>query len=437
MTIEVRDESGRRARRGAVRPAKGKRRYILGAGVAGSLLSSTLAPAANAQQPGEQQPGEQQPGEQPANQPPNAQPPANAPANVEEELSELEEASESTAPAEAPPGPEAAAPPQPAGAAAPPSDATIADQPSPAPEAAPAPAQPREEIDEVIVTADRRRKDLQDYSGTAAAFSEARLRNVGITDVRDMSVMVPGLQIGTQESGTTVYIRGIGSDNNTELGDPAVAVHFDGVYLPRSRGLGSAFFDIERVEVNSGPQGTLRGRNAVGGAINIVSKQPVLNEIQANAEATFGTYNQRTYQGMINLPIFDTMALRVAARTNTRDATWDNARPVHDIPGAQEQNDWAGRATLRWQPSPQLDITVAYDYLLERGTGYLGANVITLLNRTNDNGTPEDLTDDFLDPVDPNSIDDPRRIYQRGITPSLDTTHQGVRLNAVYDAGPC
>ena len=90
---------------------------------------------------------------------------------------------------------------------------------------------------EIVVTVDRRTKNLQDYSGTASAFSESQLTALGIENVKTLSVMVPGLAIGTQESGTTIYIRGIGSDNNTELGDPAVALHVDDVYMPRARGM--------------------------------------------------------------------------------------------------------------------------------------------------------------------------------------------------------
>jgi iron complex outermembrane recepter protein len=291
-------------------------------------------------------------------------------------------------------------------------------------------------VEEVIVTADRRRKDLQDYSGTASAFSENKLRAVGIDNVRQLDVVVPGLQIGTQESGTSIYIRGIGSDNNTELGDPAVALHFDGVYMPRPRGLGSVFFDIERVEVNSGPQGTLRGRNAVGGSINIVSKQPVMSTFDANAQATFGTYNLRTYEGMVNIPFGDTLALRVAARTNSMDPTWENAGPINHIPGSQNANDTAFRATLRWKPTTAWDITLGYDYLRENGLGYVGANVIGLLNRMNDGGTPGYTADDTLAPLNANDIDNPRRIYQRGRYPDTDSIHQGVRFNAQFDAGP-
>jgi len=285
---------------------------------------------------------------------------------------------------------------------------------------------------EVIVTLDRRKKNLQDYSGTAASFSEQQLTSIGIKDVRDLAVTVPGLQISTQESGTAIFIRGVGSDNFTELGDPGVALHVDGVYMPRPRGLGQMFYDVARVEVNSGPQGTLRGRNAVGGSVNIVTNQPKLGEFQANAAATFGSYALRSYQGMVNIPIGETLALRVAGASMVHDPYWQNGGPLYDIPAAQSADNFSGRATLLWEPSKHLSITVAGDYIAERGTGYLGAQFINELRRA----------DGFMGPAlpfDPNDYDaigNPRRIYQRGWNPWTDMWHRGIRANVTYDAGP-
>lgn len=292
------------------------------------------------------------------------------------------------------------------------------------------------EVGEVIVTVDRRKKNLQDYSGTAASFSDETLRNVGINNVTNLSQVVPGLQVAVNNAGASIYIRGVGSDNTTELGDPAVAVHLDNVYLPRQRGMTAAWLDVERVEINSGPQGTLRGRNASGGSINIVSRAPVLGEYHATAEATFGTFRQRRYQAMVNLPFGDKVALRVAGSSTSIDPTWENLGPLDHLPGAQDSNDYAGKATVRYQPTEQWDITVGGDYTLQRGAGYIGAQMIELLRNLNDAGTPNDATDDFFDPVDVDAIDNPRVVYQKGRYPEAETEHWGVRLNATYDPGP-
>jgi iron complex outermembrane recepter protein len=139
--------------------------------------------------------------------------------------------------------------------------------------------------DEIVVTADRREQKLQDYAGTAATFSGDALRKQGVQDITDLNDVLPGLTVANNGGNIEVWIRGAGSSNNTELGDPAAATHFEGVYLPRPAGLGSAFFDIERVEVNVGPQGTLRGRNATAGSVNVIAWKPGLGVMASRCTA--------------------------------------------------------------------------------------------------------------------------------------------------------
>jgi iron complex outermembrane receptor protein len=299
------------------------------------------------------------------------------------------------------------------------------------------------DLDEVVVTVDRRRKDLQDYSGVAASFSESKLASVGITNAREIAAVVPGLQIGVQEGNTEIFIRGVGSDNNTELGDPAVSLHVDGVYIPRPRGVGSMFFDIERVEVNSGPQGTLRGRNAMGGSVNIVSARPKLSEFGANAEATFGTFAQRRYQGMVNIPIGDTLAFRFAGFSEVHDSYWENAGPLYDITPAENADAYALRGQALWQPVKSVTVLVGYDFTRERGTGYLGANFNGPLTATDTSGaltapdgTPSSLTNPVGIPFDIADLDNPRRVYYRGMQASTDLKHAGYRAEITFDTGP-
>jgi iron complex outermembrane receptor protein len=300
------------------------------------------------------------------------------------------------------------------------------------------------ELDEVVVTVDRRKKDLQDYSGVAASFSENKLSAVGITNAREISSLVPGLQIGTQEGNTEIYIRGVGSDNNTELGDPAVALHIDGVYIPRPRGVGSMFFDIERVEVNSGPQGTLRGRNAMGGSVNIVSARPKLGEFGANGEATFGTFAQRRYQGMVNIPVGDMLAFRFAGFSEVHDSYFVNAGPLYDITAGENADAYALRAQMLYQPAPWFSALFGYDLTKERGTGYLGANFQGPLTATetagayisNLTGMPSDPFNPAAVPFDIADVENPRRVFYRGMNPATDLMHEGYRAELTLDTGP-
>jgi iron complex outermembrane receptor protein len=276
---------------------------------------------------------------------------------------------------------------------------------------------------EVVVTVDRRAKSLQDYSGVASAFSEKKLEALGITNVRELSTQVPGLKIANQEGSTEIFIRGVGSDNNTELGDPAVALHIDGVYIPRPRGLGTAFFDIERVEVSSGPQGTLRGRNALGGTVNIVTGQPKLSEFAASAEATFGNYSLRRYEGMVNIPLGDSVAFRFAGMSEVHDPFYINGSPLYDIRAPEDADNYGLRGTFKYQPTPRFTAILGYDLTAERGTGYVGSNFQGAL-------TDPDVN------FDPNDVDNPRVIYMHGMQPRVDMKHQGARADITFDAGP-
>jgi iron complex outermembrane receptor protein len=291
-------------------------------------------------------------------------------------------------------------------------------------------------LDEVVVTVDRRRKDLQKVSGTAQAFNEKRLTSVGINGVAGLATMVPGLEIAQEEGNTEVYIRGVGNDNNAEHGDMGVALHLDGVYLPRPRGVGSLFYDIERVEVASGPQGTLRGRNAQGGSINIVTNKPKFGEFGANAEATFGTFAERRYSGMVNIPIGDNFAMRFAGFSSVHDPHWHNGGPNYDLRAPQDEDTYAFRGQVKWQPVKPLTIVAGADFTAERGTGYIGANYDDALNHVNDMGTWDNTADDTPDTITPGQVKQPRNIYQVGMQPHVDMKHWGTRLDATYDAGP-
>jgi iron complex outermembrane receptor protein len=386
------------------------------------LLAASVAFAQDQQQP----PAAAEPAAPaaPAEPPPASPPAAGAPA------ANAPAATEPAAAAEAPPAPGAESATPAAGAAAapePPLDTQDLEVNNPAAGAG---------LDEVVVTVDRRKKDLQKVSGTAQAFSEKRLTSVGINGVAGLATMVPGMEIAQEEGNTEVYIRGVGNDNNAEHGDMGVALHLDGVYLPRPRGVGSLFYDIERVEVASGPQGTLRGRNAQGGSVNIVSNKPKFGEFGANAEATFGTFSERRYQGMVNIPIGDTLAVRFAGFSSVHDPHWHNGGPLYDLRAPQDEDTYAFRGQLKWQPVKPLTIIAGYDFTAERGTGYIGSNYNAALTHVDDNGTPGDTTDDTPDPITPDQIKHPRNIYQIGMQPHVDMQHWGTRLEATYDAGP-
>lgn len=283
--------------------------------------------------------------------------------------------------------------------------------------------EPADDANVIIVTADRREQTLQDFAGTAFAITGDDLKALGVQNVTDLQNQIPGLSIANNQGNVEVYIRGIGSSNNTELGDPAAAFHFDGVNIPRPSGIGSAFHDIQRVEVNVGPQGTLRGRNATAGSINAISFRPGLGGFDGMVEAEYGNFNHRAFRGVLNIPLSDTVAVRFSGLHQANDSYYNNVGPVEGIDVAEAQDNWSGRAQVLWEPTDRLTILVAGDYIAENGTGYTGSNYALALGALEDG----DITQDQFDNIDP------RDVIARGITPQLDTDHWGIRTTIEYE----
>jgi iron complex outermembrane receptor protein len=175
------------------------------------------------------------------------------------------------------------------------------------------------QLDEVVVTAQRRSENLQKTPLTISAVTGEKLESQGIKTVVDLANQVPALQITSSGGGAAqIFLRGIGSTNTTEVGDPAVAYHIDGIYIARSTSVGALFYDIDRVEVLRGPQGTLYGRNATAGAINVITKQPKF-DYEASGSIDVGNYGAITTSGMVNVPVSETLAVRAAFQQSRHD----------------------------------------------------------------------------------------------------------------------
>jgi iron complex outermembrane recepter protein len=275
---------------------------------------------------------------------------------------------------------------------------------------------PSDEFPVVIVSVERYVQSLQSYEGTAATASQSDLDVLGANDLVDLPSIMPGVEITNYESNTEIYVRGIGSNANTELGDPAVAPHLDDVYVPRPRGLGVAFFDLERVEMNVGPQGTVRGRNALGGTINVISRKPVLEEFEGYAEFSVGDFDQQELRGALNVPLGSIAATRFAVYSSKHDPYVENTGPLDSLLGWESQDDIGARAHFLVEPSDRFSVLLSGDYLNSQGSGSRGIDFF--------NASTVGLTvDDF---------DDPRNVNMIGFSPAQDTDHWGAALNATY-----
>ena len=222
-------------------------------------------------------------------------------------------------------------------------------------------------LEEVVVTAEKREQNLQDLGLSVSAFDGAMLEALGTRDVLQLSQFVPNLQIGWETSDLKVMIRGVGSDNLEAFSDPGVALHIDGVYQARPSGGNYLFYDMNRVEVLRGPQGTLYGRNANGGAINFISNEPV-PEFEAAFDVGAGEYSWRRIRGMLNAPIAgDKLMLRLAATNEEQDGVQQNLSP--DGTEGNDKDDTSVRAQLLWEPTDETSLLIAARNLSKGGVG--------------------------------------------------------------------
>ena len=176
---------------------------------------------------------------------------------------------------------------------------------SPAIAAAAAVSSPTE-LEEVIVTAQKRSENLQDVPASISALSGAMLQERGITTATDLQFVVPSMQAGRLLGQTAITIRGVGLNQ----GSPGVAIHVDGVFQPRPSMGDLTQIDIARVEVLRGPQGTLYGRNANGGVVNYITQAPT-DKLEGYVLGSYATYNESRLQGVVNVPFGDRLRTRL------------------------------------------------------------------------------------------------------------------------------
>ncbi|KEY99151.1 TonB-dependent receptor [Sphingomonas sp. BHC-A] len=239
---------------------------------------------------------------------------------------------------------------------------------------------------DIIVTATRRETTLQSTPIAVSAFGQAQLDRQQVKDVTDLARFVPSLQFNQQgdQSAVLLTLRGIGNDSAyTEVADPEVAIYVDGIYSPRSQGASVLMYDMERVEVLRGPQGTLFGRNATVGALSLISAKPKLGEFGGNVEVVAGNYDRLGVRGAINIPVTDTLAFRVAFVTDRHDGYAD-FQPAPDVPGINRSafvttgkkyyaaDQQSGRVSMLWQPSERFSWNLSAEGFLDNGAPVIG-----------------------------------------------------------------
>jgi iron complex outermembrane receptor protein len=196
-------------------------------------------------------------------------------------------------------------------------------------------------IQELIVTAQKREESAQDVPIALTALSGAALEQEGVIGFSDLSTRVPSLRFGAGVTGgeNVITLRGIGSQNTTSGGDSPVAYNLDGVYLARTTSVDADFFDVNRIEVLRGPQGTLYGRNSVGGSVNVITNHP-RPEFGAHLDAMGGNYGAYSVRGWLNAPLLTDGDVKVYGRLAAVRAEHDPyQKNLFNGPGATHNGD--------------------------------------------------------------------------------------------------
>jgi iron complex outermembrane recepter protein len=253
---------------------------------------------------------------------------------------------------------------------------------------------------DIVVTALKRSSTAQRVPAAITAVSGDSLVKFGTTSINQLPALAPGLQIQPIRNQAFIYLRGVGQTLTTPNADPANATNINNVYVP-SEMTSNAFFDIERIEVVPGPQGTLYGRNSTGGVINLTTRRPG-EEFAAEGFVEIGDYNRlQTFLG-VDVPVSGTLSVRAAATTIKHDGYASN--------GLDDQDSQAARLTLSWKPDSRTTVTATAGYSHDGGLGAV-----------NYNNPPT------YDPSDRRKIDFDAKVY--GLTTDFESTALSLEIN--------
>lgn len=188
-------------------------------------------------------------------------------------------------------------------------------------------------FEDVIVTAEKRNESLQDVSQAVTALTTAEIEVKGLDSIVDLTSIVPGVTVAKNEGYKTIIsVRGVGNETNQNaIAAPSVAYHIDGIFIASPFSLQTDFISVDRIEVLRGPQGTLFGQNSTGGAINVVTKAPSLDESYSSGSLTIGDYNMTKFSGSASGPIFENVAATFSFTKTKRDGFSTNVFNGQDL----------------------------------------------------------------------------------------------------------
>jgi len=287
-------------------------------------------------------------------------------------------------------------------------------------------APPDADVERIVITAERRAERLGRLPGSAVVATGAELDASGVLTSLDLPFRTPGLVFTQNTVLGQPYLRGVGSDIITAGADPSVAVFVDGAYQARPAAAFQDFYDVAQVEVLKGPQGTLFGRNATGGAIHILTREPG-HGASAESDIRAGSFGALRVRSALNLPLLEDRAwLRIAGLVQRRDGFSRNLQSGRRVDDA---DDAAVRAKLAFEPAEGLRLRLAGDYSRERSSRGLAAKVVAPLG-----GSPAVAFGGRV-PGDPRQVrfdSEPRAsVEQAGTSLKADLEHQAFTLHSL------
>jgi iron complex outermembrane recepter protein len=213
-------------------------------------------------------------------------------------------------------------------------------------------------LEEITVTAEKRTVNIQKEAMNIAAISGDDIKEHALSSVADVLDGLAGVKVMGSQLGGNIFIRGIGSGIDTNMASPSVALQKDNVYIGQAEGVMSGIYDVDRIEVLYGPQGTLYGRNAAGGQVNVITKNPTFTKFEANGSLSIGNYNKQDFSAALNMPFSSTFSARLAI-----DEKYHSAY-ISD--GSGTDNKISSRIKMLYKPSDKASFLLTGDFTWDK-----------------------------------------------------------------------
>ncbi|MBA4759459.1 TonB-dependent receptor [Sphingosinicella sp.] len=269
-------------------------------------------------------------------------------------------------------------------------------------------------IDEIVITAQKRAQNLQEVPISVTAFNDTAIREAGFTNSLSIGDQVPNLEIKTFGGVPNIFIRGVGNNDFNASSIGPISIYRDDVVVASTGSQIFSLFDLERIEVVRGPQGTLFGKNTTGGAIQFFSKLPG-DEFEGNARFGYGRFDLFEAEAAASLPLGEGLSLRVAGMVRRRDGEKTNLYTGDDAINVDEA---AARAILRWRPSADTDVRLSVGGGRDR-SDYLENKPVGTINGADLFG----YTDPYPDDANLLNFNGPSRNYSDNLFVNLNIAH--------------